>query len=93
MKVQAYACGFTDLVADPPDDLEDDTREMIGVLQARGAADFQTLEALIAFVGALEFETVSVESAATVWRAFKRWRINRVAMIACFTVDEGEELI
>jgi hypothetical protein len=92
MKVQADGCGFTDFAADPPEELASDAREMIDMLDVRGAADFQSLEALIAHVGGLEFETVSVESAAITWRAFKRWRINRLATLACFTIDEGEEL-
>jgi hypothetical protein len=94
MKVQADGCSFTDFIADPPEDhLEGDAHNMIAVLQVRGAADFQSLETLIAFVSALDFESVSVESAATVWRAFKIWRIDRIATLARFTADEGAELI
>jgi hypothetical protein len=92
MKVQADACGFTDFIADPPEELTGDAREMIDMLRVRGATDFESLEALISHVGALEFETVGVESAVTVWRAFKRWRIQRIATLACFTIDESDGL-
>lgn len=93
MKIPAEECGFTDFVADPPEGIDDGTQEMVAVLQARGARDFQSLEALVAFIDTLEFESVGVESAATVWRAFKIWRIDRIATIARFTANEGAELI
>lgn len=93
MKARADGADFTDFVAEPPDNLDEPSREMISVLRARGASDFKSLEALVAFVGALDFESVDVGCAADVWRAFKRWRVMRIASIACFTVDEGEDLI
>jgi hypothetical protein len=93
MKAPADGCDFPHFVAEPPEDLDEQSSEMIGVLRARGAADFKSLEALVAFVGALEFESVDMGCAADVWRAFKRWRVMRIATLACFAVDEGQDLI
>lgn len=87
MKAPAESCGFTDFVSDPPTLLGDAERDIITVFATRGVSDFESLEDMISFLGALDFETVDLAVAPHVWRAFKLWRIERIAAIACYAVE------
>jgi hypothetical protein len=92
MRPNVSGCAFTDFIRRPPNDLGDDVREIVEVLQARGARDFETLEALVTFLQHLEFESINIAVAPDVWRSYKKWRIRQIGDVACLAVDEGQDV-